>query len=68
MTNPNPRAIATHLLDQLDGAMAELVHYFATGERVDCGRCGQSVPATAAGGPVRHQLRGQWCDPAQVAS
>jgi hypothetical protein len=62
MTNPNPPALATHLLDQLDGAMAELVHYLATGERVECGRCDQVVPATAAGVPVRHQVRRQWCE------
>lgn len=62
MTGPARRAIATHLMDQLDGAAAELEHWLATGERVECQRCTQVVPATATGGSVRHQLRGQWCE------
>ncbi len=61
------RIVATHLLDQLDGATAELAHWLSTGERTTCPRCGQSVPAaddTCA--PVRHQLGrvgqpGAWC-------
>lgn len=61
---PDRRVVATHALDQLDGAMAELGHWLATGERIECRRCTQVVPATASGRPVRHQLRGQWCTPA----
>lgn len=55
------RIVATHALDQLDAAMAELEHHLATGERVCCPRCDQSVPSAADGTPVRHQLRAQWC-------
>lgn len=55
-------AARVHLLDQLDAAMAELGHWFATGERVECERCTQLVPSAATGKPVRHQLRGQWCE------
>ncbi|MGX6604790.1 hypothetical protein ACWKSP_22080 [Micromonosporaceae bacterium Da 78-11] len=61
MTYPPRQALATHLLDQLDGAMAELGHHFATGERVHCPHCVQSAPAAAGGTPVRHQAGGQWC-------
>lgn len=49
-------AARVHLLDQLDAAMAELGHWFATGERVECERCDQLVPAAALGLPVRHQM------------
>lgn len=55
-------ARATHLVDQLDAAVAELGHWLATGERTKCRRCAQVVPASASGMPVRHQLRGQWCE------
>jgi hypothetical protein len=55
------RARVTHALDQLDGAVAELDHWLRTGERVQCPRCRQMVPASAEHTPVRHQLRGQWC-------
>lgn len=61
MTADHARIAATHALDQLDGAMAELGHWLTTGERVECRRCVQSVPATADGAPVRHQFGGQWC-------
>lgn len=63
MTAPDQRIQATYVLDQLDAAMADLQHHLTTGERVSCPRCGQSVPSTAASTPVRHQLRGQWCEP-----
>lgn len=56
------RIQATHALDQLDAAMAELGHWLATGERVTCPRCTHAVPATASSAPVRHQLDGQWCE------
>lgn len=62
VTKPDPRMIVTHLVDQLDAAMAELEHWFATGECVECERCAQSVPAAAIGKPVRHQLRRHWCE------
>lgn len=61
MNNPARWTLATHLIDQMDAAVAELGHWLATGERLACPRCTQSVPATATGTPVRHQLRGQWC-------
>jgi hypothetical protein len=68
MTDIDQRARVICALDQLDGAFAELGHWLATGERVECPVCIQLVPASASGMPVRHQLRGQWCTPAEKAT
>lgn len=57
-----------HLADHLDASMAELEHWSATGQRVTCERCTQLTPATATGEPVRHQLRGQWCEVSDTSS
>lgn len=62
MTDANARIKATHMLDQLEAATAELSHWLATGAEVECVRCEQMVPATATSDPVRHQWSGRWCE------
>jgi hypothetical protein len=60
--NSERRALATHLIDQLDGAMAELGHWLATGERVKCEHCGRLIPASVPAVPARHRCTGRCCD------
>jgi len=59
---PDRRILATRALDTLDAAIEGLAHWLKTGERVDCPRCGRSIPAATPTTPARHKRDDQWCE------